>query len=123
MLALDGDVGTIKDFYFDDDTWTVRYVVVDTGKWLSGRLVLIPLWALHAPDWDQARIPVRLTRAQVQRSPDIDTHRPVSRQAEATSLSHGCGEAVKGPWRARRSPQSVHEALFSYCRRAVRRSE
>lgn len=88
VLALDGDVGTIKDFYFDDDTWTVRYVVVDTGKWLSGRLVLIPLWALHAPDWDQARIPVRLTRAQVQRSPDIDTHRPVSRQAEATSLSY-----------------------------------
>lgn len=74
--------------YFDDGTWTVRYVVVDSGKWLSGRLVLIPLWALHAPDWDQARIPVRLTRAQVQRSPDIDTHRPVSRQAEATSLSY-----------------------------------
>ena len=66
----------------------MRYVVLDTGKWLSGRLVLIPLWALHAPDWDQARIPVRLTRAQVQRSPDIDTHRPVSRQAEATSLSY-----------------------------------
>jgi hypothetical protein len=85
--ALDGDIGTIADFYFDDDTWTVRYVVVDTGQWLRGRLVLIPLWALHLPDWDQARIPVRLTRQQVEHSPDIDTHRPVSRQVEAGSLS------------------------------------
>lgn len=88
VLALDGDVGAIKDFYFDDDTWTIRYVVVDTGTWLQGRLVLIPLSALHEPDWEQRRIPVRLTREQVRQSPDIDTHRPVSRQAEMTSLSY-----------------------------------
>lgn len=86
--ALDGDIGTVVDFYFDDDTWTVRYVVVDTGKWLRGRLVLIPLWALHIPDWDQMRIPVRLTREQVQRSPHIDTHRPVSRRVEAVALTY-----------------------------------
>jgi hypothetical protein len=86
--ALDGDIGTIVDFYFDDDTWTIRYLVVDTGKWLPGRLVLIPLWALHAPDWDQARVPVRLTRDQVKNSPNIDVHRPVSRQAEVASLRH-----------------------------------
>jgi hypothetical protein len=86
--ALDGDIGTIVDFYFDDDTWTVRYVVVDTGKWLRGRLVLIPLWALHVPNWEQVRIPVRLTREQVEHSPDIDTHRPVSRRVEAGSLTY-----------------------------------
>lgn len=86
--SLNGDIGTIVDFYFDDDTWTVRYIVVDTGKWLRGRQVLIPLWALHAPDFDQARIPVRLTREQVEHSPDIDTHRPVSRSAEARSLRY-----------------------------------
>ena len=60
--SLDGDIGAVKDFYFDDDTWTIRYVVADTGTWLQGRRVVIPLSALHAPDWDQRRIPVRLTR-------------------------------------------------------------
>jgi uncharacterized protein YrrD len=89
--ALDGDIGTVVDFYFDDDTWTVRYVVVDTGKWLRGRQVLIPLWALHTPDWDQMRIPVRITRDQVKRSPnvpDVDTHEPVSRRAEIAALTY-----------------------------------
>ena len=86
--ALDGDIGSVVDFYFDDDLWTVRYVVVDTGKWLRGRLVLIPLWALHSPDWDHVRIPVRLTREQVERSPHINTHRPVSRRVEAVSLRY-----------------------------------
>jgi uncharacterized protein YrrD len=88
VLALDGDVGAISDFYFDDDSWTVRYIVVDTGRWLRGRQVLVPLWALHAPDWQQARVPVRITRKQVRHSPDIDTHRPVSRRMEAAALSY-----------------------------------
>ena len=88
VRAVDGDVGTIRDFYFDHDTWTIRYVVVDTGKWLRGRLVLIPLWALETPEWSQARVPVRLTREQVRRSPDIDTHQPVSRKAEQSALAH-----------------------------------
>ena len=88
MLALDGEIGAVRDFYFDDDTWTVRYVVVETGKWLRGRRVLLSLWALHAPDWEQCRIPVKLTRQQVRHSPDVDTHQPVSRQAEAASLSY-----------------------------------
>jgi uncharacterized protein YrrD len=86
--ALDGDIGTVVDFYFDDDTWTVRYVVVDTGKWLRGRRVLIPLWALQSPDWDQVRIPVRITRDQVKHSPDVDTHEPVSRRAEVAALTY-----------------------------------
>lgn len=86
--AVDGDIGTIVDFYFDDDEWTIRYLVVDTGKWLPGRQVLIPLWALHSPDWDQARVPVGLTREQVKNSPDVDLHRPVSREAEIASLRY-----------------------------------
>lgn len=85
VFAVDGDVGAIRDFFFDDDTWTIRYVVADTGTWLQGRRVLIPLSALHEPDWDQRRIPVRLTREQVRNSPDVETQRPVSRQAEAAA--------------------------------------
>jgi uncharacterized protein YrrD len=88
VLALDGDIGAVRDFYFDEDTWTVRHVIVETGKWLHGRSVLLSLWALHAPDWEQCRIPVKLTRKQVRHSPGIDTHRPVSRKMEAASLSY-----------------------------------
>jgi uncharacterized protein YrrD len=88
VLALDGEVGTIRDFYFDDEMWTVRYMVVDTGAWLPGRQVLLSMWALHAPDWEQRRVPVRLTREQIRKSPDVSTQRPVSRSNEAKSLGY-----------------------------------
>jgi hypothetical protein len=39
--ASDGDIGHVKDFYFDDKSWAVRYVVADTGSWLPGRQVLL----------------------------------------------------------------------------------
>lgn len=39
VQATDGDVGSVAEFFFDDDNWTVRYLVVDTGSWLMGRKV------------------------------------------------------------------------------------
>jgi hypothetical protein len=56
----DGDVGRIADFSFDDEAWPIRSMMVDTGGRLPGRRVLVPFWALRAPDWRQARVPVRL---------------------------------------------------------------
>jgi hypothetical protein len=41
LAALDGDIGHVKDFYFDDENWVIRYLVADTGSWLTGRLVLL----------------------------------------------------------------------------------
>jgi hypothetical protein len=82
--ATDGDIGKAQDFYFDDEDWVLRYLVVDTGGWLSGRRVLISPVALGQPDWEAHRFPVRLTKAQVENSPDIDTDKPVSRQQEST---------------------------------------
>jgi hypothetical protein len=80
--AKDGDMGKVYDFYFHDDTWIIRYVVVDTGHWLPGRKVLLSWSALGQPDWPALKFPVTLTREQVRNSPDIDTDRPVSRQQE-----------------------------------------
>ena len=103
VQAQDGDIGEVTDFYFDDERWTVRYAVVKTGNWLSGRAVLIPLWALLAPDWVHHRIPVRLTRDQVRHSPNVDTERPVSRQMEMEALKYyqfplyWAGPALWGP--------------------------
>lgn len=86
--ASDGEIGSVKDFYFDDETWTIRYLVVNTGNWLSGRLVLIsPLW-LQELNWETMELKIALTKKQIQNSPDIDTHKPISRQHEAEYLDH-----------------------------------
>jgi hypothetical protein len=81
--ATDGEIGKISDFYFDDEKWTVRYLVVDTGGWLTGRQVLISPLAVTSVDWDAHKVNVRLTKEQVENSPGIDEHKPVSRQHEA----------------------------------------
>ena len=83
IRATDGVLGTANDFYFDDEDWGIRYLVVDTGRWLSGRKVLISPIAIGSPDWTTQVLPVSLTKAQVEHSPDIDTRKPVSRQHEA----------------------------------------
>jgi hypothetical protein len=88
VLARDGDIGKVHDFYFEDDSWIVRYLVVDTGHWLPGRKVLIAPAALGTPDWVGSKFPVLLTREQVQKSPEIDTDKPVSRQEEAELHQH-----------------------------------
>jgi len=50
--ATDGTIGKVKDFYFDDEAWVIRYMVADTSKWLGGRDVLISPYSLGQPDWD-----------------------------------------------------------------------
>ncbi len=84
IQAKDGEVGVVEDFYFDDDTWAIRYLVVDTSRWLGGRSVLISPIALGSKAWASDRLTVALTRKQIENSPPVDTHRPVSRQEEAT---------------------------------------
>ncbi|MGH8285741.1 MAG: PRC-barrel domain-containing protein [Steroidobacteraceae bacterium] len=83
ILATDGEVGEVQEIYFDDEQWVVRYLVVDTGGWLSGRSVLISPYAVKFIDWEARAIAVSLTRDQVKHSPGIDTDKPVSRQLEA----------------------------------------
>jgi hypothetical protein len=88
IAATDGSVGTVTDFLFDDESWTLRWIVVDTGNWLSGRKVLLPVSVLGHPDTSARSFPVRLTMATVQDSPAIDTHKPVSRQHEERMYSY-----------------------------------
>jgi hypothetical protein len=84
IAASDGHLGTVSDFLFDDVTWVVRWLVVDTGTWLSGRKVLLPAFALGHLDPSRNEFAVRLTKQEVRDSPNIDTKRPVSRQMEAS---------------------------------------
>ena len=88
LAATDGEIGRCEDFLFDDETWAVRYMLANTGKWLPGRKVLISPISLGEPDWESRRFPVELTREQVETSPTIEEHEPVSRQYEAELFSH-----------------------------------
>lgn len=80
--ATDGDIGHVKDVYFDDRRWIVRYVVADTGTWLPQRQVLLPPHAFGKPDPRSNNLLVKLSRKQIEDSPSIESHRPVSRQYE-----------------------------------------
>ncbi|MBD3181589.1 PRC-barrel domain containing protein [Candidatus Poribacteria bacterium] len=82
IRTTDGKIGEVNDFYFDDQFWKIRYLVVDTSKWLSGKKVLISPIALGEPNWVDRELPVSLTKVQVKESPDVDTDKPISRQQE-----------------------------------------
>ena len=88
IRALDGELGKVNEFYFDDFTWSIRYLVVETGNWLSGRKVLIPHKALGTTDWNSKTFQVNLTMDQVGKSPDIGTKKTVSRQNERILFEH-----------------------------------
>ena len=88
VTATDGEIGQVNAAFFDDQSWTIRYLVVDTGSWLVGREVLISPYAVHQPIGSVRNIDVSLTRQQVQDSPDVDTRQPVSRQHEREYLSY-----------------------------------
>jgi sporulation protein YlmC with PRC-barrel domain len=80
--ASDGEIGHVKDFYFDDQNWAIRYLVADTGSWLSGRQVLISPHSFGRLNEAGKVLRVNLTRKQIEDSPSIELHKPVSRQYE-----------------------------------------
>jgi len=104
--ATDGIIGHVKDFYFDDKAWVIRYLVVNAGTWLSSRKVLISPISIARPDWTEKILPVRITKEQVKNSPNIDTEKPVLRQHEAQLHEHygypfywdGAGPWGGEPW-------------------------
>jgi len=80
--ASDGEIGHIKDFYFDDQKWAIRYVVADTGTWLPGRRVLISPHSLASLGASGKVARIDLTRQQIENSPPIESRKPMSRQYE-----------------------------------------
>jgi sporulation protein YlmC with PRC-barrel domain len=82
IVANDGPIGEIKDLYFDDVRWGVRYLVVDTGRWLPGREVLLSPASIDTKASSEEQIKVALTREQVEHAPGVEADKPVSRQYE-----------------------------------------
>jgi hypothetical protein len=118
LRARDGEIGAVRDLYFDEIGWAVRYFVVETGAWLRSRKVLISPEAVRGEGRTGELIPVDLTTDQVKRSPDVDTEQPVSRQYEAQMREHyrwppyTTGQAVfAGATRSMAGPVAVRVAV------------
>jgi hypothetical protein len=88
LAALDGDIGSVQDFYFDDNIWVIRYAVADTGAWLPGRLVLLSPHAFGKLDQREKTLHINLRKRQIEESPPIESHKPVSRQYEVEYYRH-----------------------------------
>ena len=88
IIATDGEIGKAYNVFFDDRSWAIRYLVVETGSWLRHRKVLISPEVLGRPHLAERTIPLLLTREQVRDSPDVDADRPVSRQQELEMIRH-----------------------------------
>jgi sporulation protein YlmC with PRC-barrel domain len=84
LHCLDGEIGEVKEFYFDDHYWTVRYMVADPENWLKERLVLISPYALTAVNIEGKYIKINLTKMQIEDSPSLFSDQPVSQQFEET---------------------------------------
>ncbi len=82
LHTADDQFGSVSDIYFDDQFWTVRYIVADTGNWLPGRKVLISPASAGVPDWNNRLLPVSLNRVQIEGAPAVSEDKPVSRQIE-----------------------------------------
>jgi uncharacterized protein YwbE len=111
VQATDGSIGRVKDFLFDGQEWVVRYVVVDTSEWRSGRTVLLIPDVLGPSSVEGRILPVALTCEQVRRSPDLDSDKPVSRQHESALFEHyGWPPYWGGGRRGTRAPEAETNA-------------
>lgn len=93
IAATDADIGRINDVYFDDRSWMIRYIVVQMGEVLDGQKVLISLKDLKQPVWMPLHVRVNLTWREVENSPDISAHKPVSRQHLKEERNNGSEDA------------------------------
>jgi hypothetical protein len=82
LQVSDGEIGRCQDFLFDDRSRALRYMVAKTAKWLPGRKVVISPLFIEQPDRQNRQLPLRLSRKQLEDSPPLDEHEPVSRQFE-----------------------------------------
>ena len=115
LHSLDGDIGKVKDLYFDDRDWTIRYLVADTGEWLGSRQVLISPHSLAGVDTEQGSITVKLTKTEIEHSPSLNRDKPVSRQFEQEysvffgSPTYWGSPDDSGPRAGSREPAKKHD--------------
>ena len=84
----DGPIGHVEDFIVDDETWAIRYLVVNTNNWLFGRKVLVaPHWAYRV-DWEERNVHIAMSRQSIRDSPELNKIETMSRDFEARLYDH-----------------------------------
>jgi hypothetical protein len=76
ISATDREIGHVENFLFDDDSWAIRYLVIDTRNWWPGRHVLVLSDHVKRVSWHERSIHLRVTSTEVERSPEYDPRRP-----------------------------------------------
>ena len=88
LSAEDGDVGHVEDFIFDEQSWALRYLEIDTRNWLPGRHVLIsPAW-VEEVDWATQQVKVAVSRDLVNNAPEYDSSKHISREYQLALYKH-----------------------------------
>lgn len=82
IRANDTEIGHVEDFILDDETWAIRYIVVDTRNWLPGRKVLVAPGWINAIDWASSTMETALSSEAIKSSPEFDPHAPINRDYE-----------------------------------------
>ena len=78
----DEGIGHVEDFIVDEESWEVRYLVVDTSNWWFGKRVLIaPHWASRI-SWEENRVYLGMSREAIKNSPAWDATDAVNREYE-----------------------------------------
>lgn len=88
LMASEGIIGAVEDYYIDDHSWIVKFMVVHTGEWLTSRRVVISTQSVEDIDWELSRFQTQLTREQVQASPEIDTEQHMGPEHEEILVRH-----------------------------------
>jgi hypothetical protein len=82
LNGIDGEVGSVSEFFFDEKFWTIRYLIANTGNWFTNRKVLISPYLIQSVDYDSELVNINLSKQQIKDSPEYDSDQPVSRQYE-----------------------------------------
>jgi len=114
VAAPDGEIGRVTDVYFDEQRWTVRYLVVDTEDWPTGGRVLIASNSVRGIDWDRNLVRTELTRFQIGASPNIDPHSPAGPLCPLGNARGGHGKAQMGAQLRSLKDVAGYQLLTSY---------
>jgi hypothetical protein len=83
VVAIDGEIGSLRGFFFDETSWRIHYFILDTGSWLPGRKVIISPQAFKRFDHDEKKAYVSLTKEKIESSPEVNEDEPLSQDLSA----------------------------------------
>ena len=84
IKSKDNKIGHVEDYIVDDDTWLIRYLVIDTRNWLPGRKVLVAVPWIEDVNWGETEVSVDMTKEEIKNSPEYDPSQPINREYEQT---------------------------------------